>query len=439
MRRSWLRIFALAMGLPLLLAMLAACGSGTTSTGTNGSTGKGSTIIEIATDLPVSGKDTSDGKPPENGAHLAIDEANANHTIPGYTLQLVPKDDVGPSGTHDPAIGKQNVIALVGDALVAGIIGPLNSSVAQSEMPLANQAPIALLSPANTAQCLTKDTADVGCSGKNDLLPILRPTGKVTYFRIATTDDHQGPANADYLYKTQHYKKVYVIDDAEAYGLGIANTFAAEWQKLGGMVLGHASEPSGTTSYLGLLTQIASLHPDVIYFGGTTGNGGLLIRKQMELVPALQDTAYAGGDGIVDSDLATTIGLKGGPVFGTVASVDVTKNPAAKDFIAKYQATYGPLGAYSAAGYDCAEIMIQVIKKALDSGAHIPQNSSDSAGGRTFRQAVINALQQTDYTGLTGHHTFDSNGDTTNKVITIKQIADINGKLDWKALTTITV
>jgi branched-chain amino acid transport system substrate-binding protein len=157
----------------------------------------GSTIIKIATELSTSGKDATNGKPAENGAHMAVDQANASHTIPGYTLVFVPKDDVGPSGTHDPTVGAANVTALASDALVAGIVGPFNSSVAKAEMPISNQAPIAQISPANTNPCLTKDTAASGCNGKNDLLPTLRPTGKVNYFRIATTDDHQGPAGAE--------------------------------------------------------------------------------------------------------------------------------------------------------------------------------------------------------------------------------------------------
>src|SRR5207302_555173 len=143
-------------------------------------------------------------------AHQAVDNANKNHTIPGYTLLFVPKDDVGPSGLHDPAVGAQNVRALIGDALVAGIVGPFNSSVAKAEMPITNQAPLAQISPANTNPCLTKEGAAVGCTGANDLVPTLRPSGKVNYFRIATTDNHQGPAGADYLYKTKGYKKVYV-------------------------------------------------------------------------------------------------------------------------------------------------------------------------------------------------------------------------------------
>nr|HET6902942.1 branched-chain amino acid ABC transporter substrate-binding protein [Ktedonobacteraceae bacterium] len=439
MRRSWSRIFALPMLLSVALLLLAACGAGTTGNGGGSTPTTGNVTIKIATELPVSGKDTSNGKPAENGAHMALDEANANHTIPGYNLVLVPTDDVGPNGTHDPAVGAQHVTSLIGDAQVAAIVGPFNSSVAQADMPIANQAPIALISPSNTNQCLTQSSADVGCSGKNDLIPTLRPTGKVTYFRIATTDDHQGPANADYLYNTQHYKSAFVIDDAETYGIGIANTFSAEWQKLGGTLLGRRSEPGTTTSFVSLLTQIASLKPDVIYFGGTDGTGGTLIRQQMLQVPALKNTPFAGGDGIVSASFASTIGLTGGPVFGTVASSDVTKNPAAASFVTNYTKTYGQLGAYSASGYDCMKIVINAIKAAIDGGAKPPQNSGDSSTATTFRQAVIDAIAKTDYTGLTGHHTFDANGDTTNKIITVQQLASVNGAPGWKVLTSLTV
>src|SRR5437588_13131551 len=248
MRRSWSRIFALTMGIPLLLTILVACGGSGVGTSSNTPTA-GSTIIKIATDLPVSGKDESGGKPAENGAHLAVDQANAKHVIPGYTLVFDPKDDVGPSGIHDPAVGAQNVRSLIGDGLVAGVVGPFNSNVARAELPITNQAPLAQISPANTNTCLTQEGAAIGCSGANDLVPTLRPSGKVTYFRIATTDSHQGPAGADYLYKTKGYKSVYVIDDAETYGIGIADSFSKEWQAAGGTVLGRSSDPGKTNWY----------------------------------------------------------------------------------------------------------------------------------------------------------------------------------------------
>ncbi len=280
----------------LLLIILSACGTGVTTT--SGTKQAGSTTIEIGTDFPVSGREVTTGKPIEDGARLAIDEANTSHLIPGYTFSIVAKDDVGPSGSHDPAIGAQNVTALIDDALVAGIVGPYNSSVARSQMPIANEAPIAMISPGTSNQCLTKSSAAVGCSGKNDIIRSVRPTGHVTYFRTITTDDHQG-VSAIYAYQTLHFRKVFIIDDAETYGIGVATTFKTEWQKLGGTLLGYASEPGNTTSYLALLTQIAVMHPDLIYFGGLDSTGGVYLRQQMLQVPTLKNTPFMGADGIL--------------------------------------------------------------------------------------------------------------------------------------------
>ncbi|MDQ2903728.1 MAG: branched-chain amino acid ABC transporter substrate-binding protein [Ktedonobacteraceae bacterium] len=435
MRRISGRIMTLAMGLSLLLAILASCGAGTTGGGNTGNgTPTGSTIIKVASDFPVSGKDTSSGKPAENGAHMAVDEANASNAVPGYKLVFVPKDDVGPSGLHDPSVGQQLVRGLIGDALVAGIVGPFNSSVAKAEMPITNKAPIAQISPANTNTCLTQEGADKQCGGANDIVSTVRPTGKVTYFRIATTDSHQGPALADWI--TQNfpgkYKSVYVIDDAETYGIGIADTFQAQWTKLGLTVLGRSSEPSTTTSYVSLLTQIASKHPDLIYFGGLDSTGGILIRQQMSQVPSLKGITFAGGDGLVTPTFASTVGKPSAPVFATVAVVDTTVSSEAASFRQKYSQTYSSLNVYSAAAYDCMKILINAIGVAIKNGAKVPADSNDGATAKTFRQAVIDAIAKTDYNGVTGHHTFDQNGDTTNRFISVYSL-DLNaqGKPDW--------
>lgn len=441
MQKRWSRIFALAMAIPLLLAVLAACGAGTG--GNPGGNTSGPIVIKIGSDFPVSGKDESAGKPAENGAHLAVDEANANHVIPNVNFVFVPKDDVGASGSHDGATGQKNVTDLIGDAQVAGIVGPLNSSVAVSELPVTNQAPIALLSPANTNDCLTQSSPESGCSGANDKIPTYRPTGKVTYFRIATRDFYQGGALADFGFKTKGYKKVYIIDDTETYGVGIASAFENEWKKLGGTVIARKSEPPTTTSFVNLLTEVASTNPDVIFFGGNDSTGGTPIRQQMMQVPALKNTPFIAGDGTQTSAFAKAIQpLGGGPVFTSVAAVDITQlGGVAQDFISRYSAKYGAnnISSYSGGAYDCAKIIIQGIKTAMSKGATPPKDSADAAGAKTFRQAVIDAIQGIDYTGVTGHHTFDQNGDTTNRVITIKTIGDVNVGDGWKFVNQVNI
>lgn len=436
MSKRLLRFFATSLGAILLLGTLAACGAGTqTTTSTNAVV-----TIKIATELPVSGQDESSGKPAENGAHLAVDQANKSNFLPGYQFVFDPQDDVGASGVHDPSVGAKNVTSLIGDAEVAGIVGPFNSSVAEAEMPIANQAPIALISMANTNTCLTQTAAATGCTGSNLLVPKLRPTGNVTYFRIATTDTHQGGVGADFSYKTLGLKSAYVIDDTELYGVGLSNSFITQFKADGGTILGHDSIAS-TNDYSQELTKIAHLKPAFIYFAGLDSTGGISIAKQMGKTPGLANTPLLGGDGLQTSSFATAIGTNGVKVYSTVAAVDPTQLPSAANFLKQYNATYGQkaYGAYSAGGYDCAEIMLNAIKAAIQGGAKPPTTSSDSETAKTFRQAVIAALAKTDYNGVTGHQSFDANGDTTDKTITVYQLADVSGAAGWKYVVTQTL
>jgi branched-chain amino acid transport system substrate-binding protein len=407
-----------------VVAWLAGCGTGS-STGV-----AGNTTIKICTELPVSGADTSSGKPAENGATLAIKQANDKHTIPGYTLVAVHYDDVGPSGTHDGPTGANNIRQAIGDALVAACLGPFNSAVAQAEMPLANFAPLGLISPSNTNPSLTKPSYGA--------LGTLRPTGKVTYFRVSTTDDKQGPANADYLYKTLSLKKVYIIDDTEVYGKGIADTFSDEWKSLGGTVLGRVGLDKTHTDFRPNLTAAAALGPDVIYYGGTDSDGGTLVRQQMVGIAGLEHTVYAGGDGLQTDSFAKTTGAAGIGTIVTVASVNPDVLPTAAAFKADFTKLFpnaADYGAYSANAYDGTNIIIQAIKSAIAGGAKNPKDSNDSTGAKAFRQAVIDQIAKISYDGVTGKTTFDINGDTTNRVISIYKL----GADGWDFVTQLTV
>jgi branched-chain amino acid transport system substrate-binding protein len=388
--------------------------------GCGGSGGaKGNTTIKICSELPVSGADTSAGKPAENGVALAIKQANDNKAIAGYTFVHVPFDDVGAGGTHDPATGANNIRSAASDALVAGCVGPFNSSVALAEMPIANNAGLALISPSNTNQTLTKP--------EYGQLGTLRPTGKVTYFRVSTTDDLQGPAGADYFYKQANAKKVYVIDDTETYGKGIADTFSAEFQKDGGTVVGRKGLDKTTKDFKPAITEAVTLGADSIYYGGTDGNGGTLCRVQMVTVPGAANLIFGGGDGLeTDSFQSTTKQANALGAVVTVASVNADKLASAADFKTAFTKQFpdpAAYGAYSANAYDATNIIIQSIKKALDGGAVTPKDGSDTDGAKTFRQAVIDQIAKIDYNGVTGETKFDANGDTTNKVISIYKSA----------------
>jgi branched-chain amino acid transport system substrate-binding protein len=403
-----MRLTKLLAALAVASMALAACG--TTSTG--GQSIKGT--IKIGIDLPVSGSDASDGQPTQNGAKLAVKLAGkvcgaSSHTDACFTLASFPLDDAV-NGVHDVAQGAKNVTQFVSDSSVLAMVGPFNSGVAAGEVPIANSANMAMISPSNTSECLTQEPADGHCKGQ--AAKIRSATGKNNYFRVCTTDLIQGPAGADYAYNKLGKKKVFVLNDQQQYGAGIAKNFALQFTKDGGTVLNPtdlgAFDPSSTNDFKSQLSRAQSLGADVIYFGGTTATKGGQIRKQMA---GIIDVPYVAGDGISGNQFAKDAGANAASSYFTVAGPYPLKLSTATSFNAAYKSEYGQdPGAYSAQAYDAANIIIAAIGRAID----------NAGGSMPTRDQVRTEVAKTQgFKGAIGTTSFDSNGDTTLKIITI--------------------
>lgn len=389
----------------------------TTGTGGGGGAFSGDTI-KIGVDLPVSGGDASIGLPTRNGMELAIRQANENGgvTVAGktYKLEMYFLDDVPPGGSvHDPAQSSKNADSFIADPAVLVVLGPFNSSNAQAMMPKLNTAGLCQLSPSNTAESLTKPEY-----GKTQ---DYRPTGNITYFRVAATDDIQGPAAADFAFNKLGLKTVYVLNDTETYGKGIANNFAKRFEEIGGQVLGNedVAKQGGQppTDFSTTMTKVAAANPAFVYYGGTSSNNIPLARKAMK--SAGLDVPLMGGDGIQDAEFLNVAGDDAIGSYSTVAAVNVETLDEAKQFIADYNAAgfKEALGAYSGPGYEVANIAIDALSRASEPS----------------RAAVCEALRNTrDYKGVLGTTSFDENGDTTNKVISFyKADKGADGNLAW--------
>ncbi len=199
----------------VLVALLAGSSAGAASVPT----------LRIGVDLPVSGADAAIGVPTQNGVVLAIEEANKHGFAGGaYKLDASLLDDAV-QGKHDPAAGAQNVKTFIADSSVLAMVGPFNSNVAKAEIPLTNDAGLAQISPSNTNDGLT-----LGDDAKK--LRMAHPDVNA-YFRVCTNDTHQGGALAQFA-KTLKFKKVFIIDDNETYGKGLADSFEAAFKRLGG-------------------------------------------------------------------------------------------------------------------------------------------------------------------------------------------------------------
>ena len=418
----------LLVGLAIAGLALSACG------GTQGGTSSNKGTIAIGVDLPLSGSEASNGVPTLNGVKYAVDSTK---TVDGFTLVVKSSDD-SVNGVHDPQKGAQNVTAFVNNSQVLGVVGPFNSSVARAEIPISNRAHLVQISPANTNQCLTKDVyipqslsgkPDVSCTTAGLPTPAqLRPTGSNNYFRVATTDDLQGPAMADYAFNTLHLTKVGVASDNEVYGKGIADTFTSRFTKDGGTVVKRQDfDTKSTNDFRPFLRGAASAGATAIYFGGTDSNKACVVRSQAKgIFPAT--SPYLGGDGIVTGQCIKDAGDNATGMLGTVATVDANQVSGAKSIIDGFKAKYSSssdFGAYTMPAYDCAKILIQAIHKAIQA----------NNGNKPSRQQVLAQMANVDYTGALGHTSFDSRGDTTNKVITI--YGTKGSPLDWAFVTAI--
>jgi branched-chain amino acid transport system substrate-binding protein len=388
--------------------MTLACGGG----GGGGSASKGE--IDIGVDLPLTGGEASNGVPTLNGVKFAVQQINANGGVKGYTLGVVSLDDAV-NGVHNPQKGAQNIAQLVSNPKVLSEVGPFNSSVAQVEIPVANRASLTMISPANTNPCLTKEyPSGGGCATYAGLTPSgLRPSGKNNYFRVAGTDDYQGPANADYLYNKLGLRNVAVADDVETYGKGIAVAFANAWKKMGGtVVIGPQDiDPTTTSDFRTFLTDAKSKGAQAIYWGGVDANKVCVARSQMKgIFP--DGTPFAGGDGIVSVQCLNDAADQATGMYGTIATKDPNQIPEAKDTIAafKKQFTGGiDFGAYTIPAYAATQIEAAAIGNAIDANnGNVP----------TREQVAAEVAKTSNVATALGAVSFDPNGDIKQQIMT---------------------
>ncbi|MGW0965439.1 branched-chain amino acid ABC transporter substrate-binding protein [Streptomyces sp. NPDC002516] len=380
---------------------LTACGSRDNS-GDSKSSKK--TEIIIGVDAPLTGQNSATGLGIQGGVQIAVDDANKNNTVPGVTFKVQALDDKA-----IPASGQANATQLVQNDKVLGVVGPLNSGVATQMQQVFDTANLVEISPSNTAPELTQ--------GKNWQTSKTRPFK--TYFRTATTDALQGGFAADYAYNTLKKRKVYVVDDKQTYGAGLAKLFKAGFTKAGGKLAGEDHVNTGDTDFSALVTKIKNAKADLVYYGGQYDESEKLTKQ---LKDGGVKIPLFGGDGMFSDTYIQTAGKTSEGDLATSVGQPVDSLASAADFIKKYKASglkgdYGTYGGYS---YDAATAIIKAIGAVVKDGK-IPDGA---------RAKIVSEVQKTKFDGIAGPVSFDEYGDTTNKQLTVYQV--VGGK--WKAV-----
>lgn len=421
-----------------LIALVAATFVAFACAGGGGTGGGSKGTITIGVSLPLSGEEASQGTPTNNGVLFYVKQ---HPTVDGFTLKVVSKD-YAVNGSPDATRGAAVMQELIADSTVLGVVGTFDSGIARASIPLANSVYLAMISPANTNPCLTKNAytpgflrasgQDVSCKDAGLPSPAdLRKDhpDKNNYFRLATTDDLQGPASSLYAFKTLHLTKMAVISNNSVYGKGIADTFTAEFVKLGGqVVLRQDYDPKNTNDFKPFLTTAKANGAMGVYYGGLAADKGCVIRQQMTgIFPTGEATPFLGGDGIAqDPSCTKDAGQNSVGVYGTVASVNPDQASTAQSTITAFKAAYpqhSDYGSYTMVAYDCAGVIVTAIDKAIKA----------NNGNMPTRDAVRAAIAATSgYAGVTGTIGFDQNGDNAAKIVSLYEDTSTDPNADWK-------
>jgi branched-chain amino acid transport system substrate-binding protein len=364
--------------------------------------------IKIVSSLPRTGSSKGQTDTIVNAMKMALDEVGSK--VGGATIVYEDMDDATPArGAWDAGKEAENANKAVSDADIMVYIGTFNSGAAKVSIPILNQANLVMVSPANTYPGLTKPG-----KGEPNEPGIYYPKTTRNYARVVPADDLQGAVAANWA-KQLGVSKVYILDDTELYGHGLAVVFNDSAGKIGLSVVGG---PEGidtkASDYRALATKIRGTNPDLIYYGGITQNNAGKLFKDLRSVLG-NSVKLMGPDGIYEQAFIDDAGDAAEDVYITFGGVPPSKlTGKGAEWYQSYKAKFnGEPEAYAAYGYESMKVALDALGRA----------------GRKDRDAIRAAVFATkDYEGVLGKWSFDANGDTSLTQMSGRQVK--NGKFD---------
>lgn len=370
------------------------------------------TVVKIVSSLPRTGSAKQQSDTIVGGIRMAIEEAGGK-AGPFHVEYLDLDDSTAAAGQWTSEAEAANARRALQDPDVVAYIGTFNSGAAKVSMPILNLGDLLMVSPANTAVGLTKP--GLGAPGEPE---VYRPTGRLNYTRVVPADDLQGPLSADWA-KQRGVKKVYILDDNEVYGKGIADLFDERCREIGIEVLGHDSIDAKAQEFKSLMASVKAAGPDLVYFGGTTQSKGGQLAKDMASAGIQAMLMVPDGcreQVFIDSAGAANLEGRCFVTFGGLPPEKLTGKGA--EFVERYRTKHGELPeAYAVYGYEAACVALRAIR---DAGVKDRRAISDAA------------LALKDFDGALGHWGFDENGDTTMQTLTVSAVRE--GKFEFEEI-----
>ena len=375
-----------------------ACGE-SDSGGGGGEAPESGATVNVYSSLPLQGASRPQTTAMVQGIELAVEQAG--NKAGDFKVKYESLDDsTAQAGTWTPEATSANARKVAQDDSAVGYIGEFNSGASAISLPILNEVPVAQVSPANTAVGLTTDEAGADTeAGEPD---IYYPGGKRHYVRIVPKDTIQGAALAT-LMSEDGCKNVYILNDKEVYGAGLARNIEGAAKEQGLEVLANEGIDPKAPNFRSLAAKLKSENADCFVFSGITANGAVQLFK--DVAAAVPDAKLYGPDGVAESGFSDP--AEGGIPADVQARTKVTVAtlspdeypPEGREFFSQFEQKYGDANPdpYAIYGYEAMQLTLDAI--------------AESDGSK---QGVIDALFKTKgRKSVLGTYDIDENGDTT--------------------------
>ena len=377
---------------------VAACGDDDDGGGGGGggeSSDSGGGSLTVYSSLPLQGASRPQSEDVIRGIELALKQKGGK--CGDFTIDYKSLDDAtAAAGKWEPGQTSANAREVAQDDSAIAYIGEFNSGASAISIPITNEAGILHVSPSNTALGLTKGGAGAE-PGEPDKY---YPAGTRNYGRVVPIDTIQGAAQAQYM-KDEGATSVYILDDAEVYGKGVAKNTQSAAEALGLQIAGTDSWDGKASNYRALASKIKSSGADAVFTGGIIDNNAPQLYK--DLNAAVPDAKLFGPDGVATVDFTAEIPANvQKQTFLTAPTLSPDElPPAGQQFYKDYEAEYGEpqdeIDPYAVYGYEAMAVVCDAI-----------------AEGGDDRQAVIDAFFNTKgRESPLGTYDIDADGDTT--------------------------
>lgn len=413
--------------LPLVVAGLsfgvAACGDDDDDGGSDTSSGGGETSLDlvIGDSVPLSGDLADFGPPGQKAADLALEVINEAVEEAGvdHTVDVVHEDNGGGADQQAAVQAARKLVTSDGASCIAGAWASADTIPTAESVAIPEE--VVLISPASTSDEITG----------------LEDDGLVN--RTAPPDSFQGPTLANYVDQElggAEGKTVNIGARNDAYGTGLADTFSAAWEGLGGELGEEVIYDVDLPNYDTEAGQITSGNPDatvIIDFPETYNKVGPALARTGNFDPAKAFVT----DGLISGDLAEGAGEDAVNGLRGTAPGAPDDDPATAAFDERFK-EFEPANVdrmtFDAQNFDAVVLCyLAAVAAGSTEGADMAEfvESVSAPEGDQYSweelPEAIEALQNgddIDYQGASGALDIDENGDATAGVYDVYEFTD---------------